>query len=66
MQWIDRDLLHRGQKSIADKGRRVPGGSARLSDDIYRTRLLEALRNARGIEIEDVFPAGGARAEVHR
>ena len=66
MQWIDRALLHRAQKSIADKGRRVPGGSGRLSEDVYRTRLLEALRSARGIEIDDVFPAGGGRAELHR
>jgi hypothetical protein len=66
MQWIDRALLHRAQKSIADKGRRVPGRSARFSEDVYRTRLIEALWSARGIEIEDVFPAGGERAEVHR
>jgi hypothetical protein len=66
MQWIDRDLLHGAQKSIADKGKRVFGDYARRREEVYRTRLTEALRSARGIEIEDVFPAGGERAEVHR
>jgi len=65
MQWKDRSLLHRAEKSIADKGRHGVGGSARPTEEVYRTRLLEALRSARGIEIEDVFPAGGERAELH-
>jgi len=65
MQWIDRALLHRGGKSIADKRCHVSGGSGRHSEEVYRTRLTEALRSVRGMEIEDVYPAGADRAEVH-
>lgn len=66
MQWIDRALLHRAGKSIADGGRHVSRGSARCSEEVYRSRLTEALRSVRGMEIEDVYPAGVDRAEVHR
>ncbi|HEX8452625.1 MAG TPA: hypothetical protein VF647_11045 [Longimicrobium sp.] len=65
MQWIDRALLHRAGKSVADRSCRVPSGSARHKEEVYRTRLTEALRSVRGMEIEDVYPAGADRAEVH-
>lgn len=65
MQWIDRALLHRAGKSIADKGRHVSGISVPHSEEVYRARLTEALRSVRGMEIDDVYPAGANRAEVH-
>ena len=58
MQWIDRALLHRAGKSIVDTGRHVSGGSVRHSAEVYRARLVEALRSVRGMEIDDVYPAG--------
>jgi hypothetical protein len=65
MQWIDRALLHRAGKSIADRDCHVSGRSARHTEEVYRTRLTEALRSVRGMEIEDVYPVGADRAEVH-
>lgn len=36
------------------------------TEEKFRSRLLDAFESARGVEIEDVFPAGAERAEVHR
>jgi hypothetical protein len=36
------------------------------SEEVYRARLTQALRDAHGIEIDDVYPAGTTRDEVHR
>jgi hypothetical protein len=58
MQWIDRALLHRAEKIIADKGRHVSGISDPHSEEVYRARLTGALRSVRGMEIDDVYPAG--------
>ena len=65
MQWIDRALLHRSGKSIADRGLHGSGILVPHSEEVYRTRLTEALRSVRGMEIDDVYPAGADRAEVH-
>lgn len=65
MQWIDRALLHRAGKRIAKKGRHVSGISVPRREEVYRTRLTEALRSVRGMEIDDVYPAGADRVEVH-
>jgi len=65
MQWIDRALLHRAGKSVADKRRHVSGIPVSHPEEVYRTRLTGALRSVRGMEIDDVYPAGAGRAEVH-
>lgn len=65
MQWIDRALLHRAGKGIADKGRAASGISVAQSEEVYRMRLSRAFRSVRGMEIDDVYPAGADRAEVH-
>jgi hypothetical protein len=65
MQWIHRALLHRAGKSSADKGRHVSGITVPHSEEVYRARLTQALRSVRGMEIDDVYPAGSDRAEVH-
>jgi hypothetical protein len=65
MQWIDRALLHRAGKSFADKGRQTSGTSAPRREEVYRARLTEAFRSVRGMEIDDVYPAGADRVEVH-
>ena len=35
-------------------------------EEEFRTALLRAFQSVRGMEIEDVFPAGAERAEVRR
>jgi len=65
MQWIDRALLHRAGKRIADKGRQMSGISVPRRQEVYRTRLTEAFRSVCGMEIDDVYPAGADRVEVH-
>lgn len=63
MHWLKR-TLRRARTSIADRGRRVLG--LEPSEEVFRARLTEALRSVRGMEIEDVYPAGNTRDEVHR
>jgi hypothetical protein len=57
--------LRRALSGITEMGRRVLG--LEPSEEVFRARLTQALRDARGIEIDDVYPAGStARDEVHR
>lgn len=63
MHWLNR-TLRRARTSISDMGRRVFRGEP--SEEVYRARLTEAFRSVRGMEIEDVYPAGNTRDEVHR
>ena len=63
MHWMKR-TLRRARTSIADMGRRVFRGEP--SEEVYRARLSEALWSVQGMEIDDVYPAGNTRDEVHR
>lgn len=63
MHWVNR-TLRRARASIAGLRRRVFFGEP--SEEVYRARLTEALRSVQGMEIEDVYPAGTTRDEVHR
>jgi hypothetical protein len=67
MKRIKRVPLRRAGKSVTDPRRQRTGASpTEMSDDEIRECLLAAVEGMRGVEIEDVFPAGTARVEVHR
>ena len=59
MHWISR-TLRRAFSGITETGRRVLG--LEPSEEVFRARLTQALQDAHGIEIEDVYPAGTTEA----
>ena len=63
MHWLNR-ALRRARTRIDDMARWVFRGEP--SEEVYRARLTQALRDVQGMEIEDVYPAGNTRDEVHR
>jgi hypothetical protein len=59
--------LRRAWKGVTRRARRLIGSGPReMSDDEIRARLIAAVESVRGVEIDDVYPAGTARVEVHR
>lgn len=67
MKRMKRAPLRRAGRSITGPHRQRIGASPpEMSDDEIRECLMAAVEGMRGVEIEDVFPAGTARVEVHR